>query len=65
MNNKLLILYKTEKQNNNEFGKIYDLTNLYANNYTHNFNNIDSYFIVSDNTLGLFTSKYQSLKSSP
>ena len=46
MNNKLLILYKTEKQNN-EFGKIYDLINTYANNY----DNIDSYFIVSDNTI--------------
>lgn len=45
--NKLLILYKIEKQNNNEFGKIYELTTLYANK----FNNIDSYFIVSDNTI--------------
>jgi len=45
--NKLLILYKTEKQTNNEFGKIYELTNLYANKC----NNVDSYFIVSDNTI--------------
>ena len=45
--NKLLILYKTEKQKNNEFGKIYELTTTYANK----FDNIDSYFIVSDNTI--------------
>ena len=45
--NKLLILYKTEKQNNNEFGNIYELTNKYANKY----DNVDSYFIISDNTI--------------
>jgi hypothetical protein len=45
--NKLLILYKTEKQINNEFGNIYDLINKYANNY----DNIDAYFIISDNTI--------------
>ena len=45
--NKLLILYKTEKQSNNEFGNIYDLTSKYANKY----DNVDSYFIVSDNTI--------------
>ena len=45
--NKFLILYKTEKQNNNEFGNIYELTNKYANKY----DNIESYFIISDNTI--------------
>ena len=45
--NKLLILYKTEKQNNNEFGNIFELTNKYANKY----DNVDSYFIISDNTI--------------
>jgi hypothetical protein len=50
--NKLLILYKTEKINNNnnndnDFGNIYELINKYANKY----DNVDSYFIVSDNNI--------------
>lgn len=46
MSNKLLILYKASLINNN-FGKIFELTEKYANK----FENIDSYFIICDNNL--------------
>ena len=46
MANKLLILYKAALINNN-FGKIFELTEKYANK----FENIDSYFIICDNNL--------------